>query len=162
MRIEEEIAIKSLSGINWRCTTLYFEKENVHIYFCETEKRPELFTSGSKLLQEANKQNWGKGYNVRFDKMNYGVFDPNKDHLHIYRKNNEILALNRDGTAHDKSHGAIIPQYVADRIRAEYPDFIIPKNNVLESAENNYRIAQIEILFLLDKQEQYVNEILNG
>ena len=162
MRFKERLQIKSNSGINWRCTTLYYNKFTVHIYFCETLEKPNYFSSKYKLLKEAINQNWGKGYSVRFDRMNYGVYDPNKNHLHVYLKNNNLFAINRDGTAHDKSHGISIPRYVSDRIRSEYPDFIIPPNNFIESAELNNIESQEEILELLDNQEQYKNEILNG
>jgi len=70
----------------------------------------------------------------------YSVLDHSRhvpsgqDHLHIYKKNALLFALNRDGTAHDRSHGARIPNRVADTLRTKYPDWIIPDNNIIESA----------------------------
>jgi hypothetical protein len=56
-----------------------------------------------------------------------------QDHLHIHSKKNQLFALNTDGTAHDGSHGAYIPNKVADAIRQHYPDFILPPDNLIES-----------------------------
>lgn len=64
-------------------------------------------------------------------------------HLHVYAKNNEIFALNIDGTAHDKSHGVVIPQKVADAIRVKFPKYKIPNNNLIESADK-----KVEALYL--------------
>lgn len=162
MTLREQIEIKSNSGINWRCTTIQFDTVALHIYFYETNEKPEYFSSTYKILEESKKQNWGKRYSVRFDKMNYGAYDPNKDHLHVFLKNNQLFAINRDGTAHDKSHGKKIPNYVSDKIKQEYPDFILPADNLIESVENLEDYIQNELLFLLDEQEQYKNEILRG
>jgi hypothetical protein len=57
-----------------------------------------------------------------------------QDHLHVFAKQNQLFALNKDGTAHDRSHGAQIPNRVADAIRAQYPEFMLPPNRIIESA----------------------------
>jgi hypothetical protein len=69
-----------------------------------------------------------------------------QEHLHIYSKNNEIFAINKDGTAHDQSHGAIIPNKVAQALRKHFPDFKIPPNNLIESAPH-----QVDLMFLIEK-----------
>lgn len=56
-------------------------------------------------------------------------------HLHIYNKNNEIFAINKDGTAHDQSHGHHIPNKVANALRSRFPDYRIPSNNFIESSD---------------------------
>lgn len=58
----------------------------------------------------------------------------NDYHLHLYHKNNQILAINKDGTAHDSSHGCIIPRVAADALRKMFPDYTFPENNLVESA----------------------------
>jgi hypothetical protein len=59
---------------------------------------------------------------------------PGEDHIHVYRKNNQLFALSRGGTAHDRSHGVKIPNKVADGIRLKFPEIRIPPNNYIESA----------------------------
>jgi hypothetical protein len=58
----------------------------------------------------------------------------NDYHLHLYHKNNQILAINRDGTAHDRSHGCIIPMVAADALRKMFLEYSIPETNLIESA----------------------------
>jgi len=53
-------------------------------------------------------------------------------HIHVFKKNNELFALNVDGTAHDQSHGIRIPNKVADRIAKDFPDFKLPPGNIIE------------------------------
>jgi hypothetical protein len=53
-------------------------------------------------------------------------------HLHVYAKNNQIFALNKDGSAHDASHKVRIPNEVADAIRIVFPKWKIPKDNFIE------------------------------
>ncbi len=70
MNLKEKIKIKSLSGINWRCVTIEFEDTYLHLYFIQTDTKPELFTSEYKILDESKYQNSGKGINVRYDRTN--------------------------------------------------------------------------------------------
>lgn len=56
-----------------------------------------------------------------------------QEHLHVYLKQNQIFSLNKDGTAHDKSHGVRIPNRVADAIRELFPDFDLPEDNLIET-----------------------------
>ncbi|MCF7802493.1 MAG: hypothetical protein K9N34_10820 [Candidatus Marinimicrobia bacterium] len=55
-----------------------------------------------------------------------------QSHLHLYMKNNKLFAINKDGTAHDKSHGITIPKKVGEKLRIIFPDYKIPKNNIIE------------------------------
>lgn len=55
-------------------------------------------------------------------------------HLHVYCKNNQLFSLNKDGSAHDQSHGVRIPNKVASAIEKQFPAFSLPKNNIIESA----------------------------
>jgi hypothetical protein len=74
---------------------------------------------------------------------------PGYEHLHVYSKQNHLFAMNRDGSAHDDSHGYRIPNRVAQAIRTRFPDFIIPSNNLIESFE----AAQVNAI---------VDRLLNG
>lgn len=60
-----------------------------------------------------------------------------KSHLHVYCKNNQLFAINIDGSAHDQSHGVIIPKKVAKVIRQKFPDFKLPADNYIESAPDH-------------------------
>lgn len=57
-----------------------------------------------------------------------------QQHLHVYAKNNQLFSLNKDGTAHDKSHQTQIPNKVAKAIANKFPDFTLPNDNFIESA----------------------------
>ncbi len=59
-------------------------------------------------------------------------------HLELYNRNNKIFALNKSGTAHDKSHGIRIPNAVADALRKKFPDWTIPSNNLIEIASPDW------------------------
>ena len=72
----------------------------------------------------------------------HGAFG--QDHLHVYNKNNEIFAINKDGTAHDQSHGCHIPNKAADALRSMFPDYYIPNDNIIESAGISYARILIE------------------
>jgi hypothetical protein len=58
---------------------------------------------------------------------------PGENHLHVFKKGNEIFAINASGTAHDRSHGVRIPNRVAAAIRKHYPQIKLPKDNLIES-----------------------------
>lgn len=112
------------------------ELEGVVITFAFDSGSPEdqLFRAKSKqLLLEAKHrgQPLGGQYSARLDKAHSST---GQDHLHIYAKNNQLFAINKDGTAHDRSHGAQIPNRVAAAIRAEFPDFRLPTSGIIEAA----------------------------
>lgn len=69
-----------------------------------------------------------------------------QQHIHVYARNNQLFALNIDGTAHDKSHGVQIPNKVAAAIRQHFPSFTIPANNLIEYANDDAEIAAIASL----------------
>ena len=59
--------------------------------------------------------------------------DPGEDHLHVFMKNNQIFALNQNGTAHDASHGVRIPNRVAKGIQKVFPHITLPNDNLIEN-----------------------------
>src|SRR5947209_1120940 len=59
---------------------------------------------------------------------------PGMKHIHVYAGNNQVFAMNIDGSAHDRSHGTRIPNKVAKALSQRFPDFKPPPNNIIESA----------------------------
>ena len=72
----------------------------------------------------------GKHYTGRIDKAH----DPKtgQEHIHVYVKGKELFAMNRDGTAHDRSHKYQIPNVVAKEIKKQFPHFTLPADNFIE------------------------------
>ena len=68
-----------------------------------------------------------------------------QQHLHIYRKSNQLFSINRDGSAHDKNHGFRIPNKVVDALKTAFPDWIIPKDQMIESASGDLTQIIVEI-----------------
>lgn len=61
-------------------------------------------------------------------------------HIHVYEgKNSKIerLAINKDGTAHDNSHGARIPNRVFEYLKNVLPDWNWPKDQVIPFLSTN-------------------------
>lgn len=80
-------------------------------------------------------------------------------HLHVYFKNNQIFALNADGSAHDKSHGVKIPGKVYKALSDIFPDFSLPDDRIIESfvlKENSGLDKEAEDL--LKKMCKYFNQ----
>ena len=97
----------------------------VHLYCSQLDSR--------LLLQEAQRRgipltaSYSAQYHV--DRTGRG-----QNHIHVYCKNNQLFALNRDGTAHDQSHGVRIPGKVARAIQQRFPDIQLPPDNIIEKA----------------------------
>jgi hypothetical protein len=72
----------------------------------------------------------GQGRAVRFDRAHV---PGGQDHLHFLQKGDNLYALNRDGTAHDKSHGVQMFNWSIDHIQKTYPDWTIPKDGLIEA-----------------------------
>lgn len=56
-----------------------------------------------------------------------------QDHLHFRVKGTNIAAVNKDGSAHDKSHGVQLQKWAMDGARQHYPNFRIPDDGLIES-----------------------------
>lgn len=102
------------------------------------------------LINEAIQK--GISFGGKYSGLHHKVPAPGKEHIHVYARGNEIFALNKDGTAHDQSHGIKIPNKVANAIRTHLPNFTLPPNNFIESAP-----LAIEALYKM----QSINESLN-
>ena len=83
-----------------------------------------------QLLSEEKKYvDVGKGRALMFHKAHVPNTD---DHLHFVVKGAKVAALNKDGTAHDQSHGFQMQKWAIDGIKKHYPGFTIPKEGLIE------------------------------
>jgi len=106
-------------------TSFEIDEYTIHLYFSDEEQR--------QLLTEAERRGVPLTgvYSVLKHQPHTGG---SQYHLHIYKKQNQIFAINKDGTAHDQSHEAVIPRKVSDALKQKFPDWDIPRNNLLESS----------------------------
>ena len=89
---------------------------------CVYEDCSKLYEGKTYLL--------GKGDIVRYHAGNSNT--KTQDHLHFYHNGSQLFAINRDGTAHDRSHGYKISKRHADIIANDF-DFTLPDSNIIES-----------------------------
>ena len=116
--------------------TIMVEEYIVHIYY-----NP----GSSERLDEAKHK--GISLGGKYSAQLHGAHTtPGQEHIHIYARENKIFALNKDGTAHNNSHGVRIPNKVASGIEKEFPDFTIPPNKFIESAN---QVVQVLFRFQL-------------
>lgn len=108
MQISELFEIQKRAGLQLRCATYSTEHYCIHIYFVAEERKEHLLNlSEAKILNESKRQNIGRGMEIVFDQNKTGFGGRDKDHLHLLKKGNELLAINRDGTAHDGYHKTV-------------------------------------------------------
>ena len=62
-----------------------------------------------------------------------------QDHLHFKVKSRSVYAVNKDGTAHDRSHGKKMQRWALDGAKTCYPDFKMPDNGLIEEVLANER-----------------------
>ena len=72
----------------------------------------------------------GQGRAVMFHR---GHVPNSQDHLHFLLNGQKLYALNRNGTAHDASHGLQMHRWAMDAVRNRYPDFKLPSRGLIES-----------------------------
>lgn len=122
MKSFKEFMADSKNNYQW----LSFEADGYHIHILF-----EVASSG--LLTEAQHKGLPLGgqYSVQTHKAHSTV---GQDHIHVYAKNNQLFAMNRDGSSHDASHKTQIPNKVAKAIKDKFPEFSLPPNNFIESA----------------------------
>ncbi len=116
------MSLKEFCDYEW--FSFMLENFVVHILFSKSESGP-LLEGKSKYVE------LGGVYSAQLHQAHTSV---GQTHIHVYAKNNKLFALNRDGSAHDRSHGAQIPNKVAQAITQKFPDFTLPKDNFIESA----------------------------
>jgi hypothetical protein len=90
-------------------------------------------SSASSLITEAKHK--GMPLSGQYSAQLHGAHSSvGQQHIHVYAKNNQLFALNKDGSAHDASHQTQIPNKVAEAIQGNFPWFTLPPNNIIESA----------------------------
>ncbi len=97
------------------------------------------------LLKEARHKgphSLGGQYSARIDKPHT---DGGQKHVHVYAMNNQLFAMNLDGTAHDASHGSTIPKKVAEAIKEKFPCFTLPKDNLIENVNDDHDFGAVQI-----------------
>lgn len=83
------------------------------------------------LLNEAKPYvDLGKGRAIMHHKAHV---PKTQDHLHFRVKGTNIAAINKDGSAHDKSRGVQLQKWATDGAKQHYPDFHIPDDGLIES-----------------------------
>lgn len=107
----------------WQWFSFHVDDIEVHI----------LFDSKESLcaLNEANQK--GKPLRGTYSAQVHSPHGYGQKHLHVYSKQNQLFAINWDGTAHDQSHQTMIPNKVAAAIFQAFPDSKLPKDNFIES-----------------------------
>lgn len=124
---------KEFSGYEW--FSFKVDSFDVHILFSQSEAGP--------LLEGKSKSfDLGGAYSAQLHQAHTPV---GQKHVHVYARNNQLFALNQDGSAHDQSHGSQIPNKVAQAITQKFPGFTLPPNNFIES-------APADILSAFDRQ----------
>lgn len=91
---------------------------------------------GVRTITEARNRGTplGHGYSYRLDPSH---IPGGQEHIHLFKRSNQILAVNRDGSGHDNSSGIRMPGRPYDVLRQEYPDWNWPTDRVLESIEES-------------------------
>ena len=86
--------------------------------------------------ETAAKKAAGAGKKLRGDfsyRVDTATTGTNAKHIHVFKKKNEIFAINFDGTAHDDWHQTPIPKKVAKKLESLFDDITIPDNNFIKS-----------------------------
>lgn len=82
-------------------------------------------------LHEA--QHRGKPLGGQYSATVHPPHDPRgQKHIHVYAKQNNLLALNWDGSTRHGKPGTRIPARVAAALAQRFPDLKLPDNNILE------------------------------
>jgi len=108
----------------------------VHLY-CTEDELPESLQEATKKSERLLIEAHGNWKNIR-GPYRYRIDGPHESstgqrHIHVYKKNNELFALNWDGSGHDNSRGTEIPKKVYDHLSSNHQDLKLPDNRIIES-----------------------------
>ena len=112
--------LKELEDIKTVYVFIHYDKDDKQA----AARAREYLCEGSKTFA------LGQGKAVRFDRAHV---PGSQDHLHFLQNGKNLFALNRDGTAHDKSHGVQMANWAVDYVKTQYPDWTLPKDGLIES-----------------------------
>ncbi len=121
----------------------------VHIYF----------DNKNSALQALNESQLKGRYHLG------GVYSADKhraidgsQHIHLYKKMNQLCSMNYDGTGHDDSHGFPLPRKTIEPLQKAFPGIQIPPNGVIESIQRDSdKFLDEEIKNRLIKLCKYLN-----
>lgn len=88
------------------------------------------FILGNMLKEDRRHVDLGKGREIFFHSAHV---EPGQDHLHFRQNGAKLYAVNRDGTAHDASHGKLMARWAREGMRDNYPGFTVPKDGLIEA-----------------------------
>ncbi|WP_157678479.1 hypothetical protein [Mesorhizobium sp. WSM1497] len=93
------------------------------------------------LLMEAKPYvDLGKGRRIMYHTAH---IPDGQDHLHFVVNGKKIAAVNRDGTAHDRSHGIQLQKWALKGAKANYPYMKMPPDGLIE---NLYAVSDRRLL----------------
>ena len=135
----------------------------IHLY-CNAGDIPEsikkiLSEPNTKLLKEAG-GNWRKApgpYRCRVDQAHDAA--TGQRHIHVYKRDDQLLTFNWDGSSHDGTTGRI-PNKVYDYLKSQFPDLGIPDSKVIEAMDLT-KMIKFSQFFALRNQHEDAMEQLN-
>ena len=84
-----------------------------------------------EVLTEAKKSvDLGQGKSIVHHKAH---IPDGQDHLQFMVKGRKVYSVNKDGTAHDRSHGKKMQRWALDGAAAHYPGFKMPDDGLIEA-----------------------------
>lgn len=105
------------------------QHERLAIYHFATDDAVAALLIHTLLTEAVPSVDLGKGRSIMFHKAHV----PNtQDHLHFLVKGDKFAAINKDGSAHDASHGIKLQRWAIDGAKQYYPDFKMPKGGLIE------------------------------
>lgn len=123
----------------------------MEIVICSLSNDPDNFPI--KLLCERDLYQGipGSKMKVRFDKVNNST--KTQHHAHVFAQNGkqQLFAVNRDGSAHDRSHQVKLPSKIADLLRDNGYD--IPIGNYIETMDLVDRSYYYQIKLKISNQK---------
>jgi len=114
-------------GSKWRAYRCVFDGVPVRIIF-------ERSSDDERVIDEAHHRGApiGGKYSGRLDPPHV---PRDQDHLHIFARQKQLFAINKDGSTQHGRRGDRIPNVVINGIRNNWPEFRIPSDGYLESIE---------------------------
>lgn len=103
--------------------------ERLAIYHLATEDLVARAILGALLMEALPSVDLGKGRSIMFHKAHV---PGTQDHLHFLVKGQKFAAINKDGSAHDRSHGVQLQRWAIDGAQQHYQGFSLPKDGLIE------------------------------
>jgi hypothetical protein len=132
---------------------IHYGDSIIHVYFDRGEAEDFIPSRSARLLLEA--KHIGKPIGGKYSVVKHNAHSPvNQRHYHFFDRNNEVLAVNIDGSAHDTFHNTPIPIIIADYMRElKIP---VPENRILECLEYPKNAKEMMLYYTINN---YPDEI---